>query len=109
MAAAMDAEMAGRRGNAKLSEEDVRHFGVDMLAGMDHRLGQVRSLGNGAADRRRLNELRPSADDGDETQRHDGARLDPDRSLIGRLVATHPPNRPRVFRPQTPGIYPGIY
>ena len=70
VAAAMNAEMARRRGDGELAEENIGHVVIEVLAGMDHDFSGARFSGDGAAQHRRLDELRPRTDDRQDAQRH---------------------------------------
>ena len=52
-----------RGGDAQIVEEDVRHHGVVVLAGVDNHVLDVRLGGEGLRDRAQLDELRPGPDD----------------------------------------------
>ena len=57
-----DAEVDVRLGQTEVAEEDVRHRGVVVLAGVDHLLGDAPG-GQRPDDRRGLHEIGPRADD----------------------------------------------
>ena len=65
MAETGDAELMIRAGDVELAEEDVRHVGVEVLAGVDDDFLDAALPANGAADSGGLDELRPGAKDGE--------------------------------------------
>ena len=61
-----DAQFVVRPRDVQFVEEQVGHLAVVVLAGVDEDLLVL--TGQGLADRRGLDELRPRADDGDDLQ-----------------------------------------
>lgn len=66
MSEAGDAEVMIRAGDIELVEEDIRHVGIEMLAGVDDDLPDVVVGTNGPTDRGGFDELRPGAKDGED-------------------------------------------
>lgn len=54
------------RGDVELIEEDIRHVGVKMLAGVDDDFPETLVSSDGTADGGGLDELRPGAEDGED-------------------------------------------